>query len=391
MPARSLYAQSSISLTGNMPLNNDLFTFESLWDLSITMPAPTNFLNFYLTLEVITDNNQVVYAESNTFPLTQGVLVINPFNMIMLQPIKTNYTSSNFYEQVMQNGGYFPTGTYTLNYTLYGIAKDPYTGTVIEKMATTTVSKTASATYNIILLEPIDGDTLRDNQNVFFSWTPVFGINLNNTTPDYAITIVRVDSGQSREQAIEQKPPFFEMYNINETVYNYPPSGTQFTTRQQYAWQVKAFNGSTILATSNIHVFDYDTLRNFLPLIINNQSLIFPKPYAELRTSLNAGFVVVCDTLKFKYIEPYYLSEADYLHFKIYDNKRAFVGIPTQESSQYSNINNLISPIIKKGTNFVRLPLTSLSLLQNKYYILEIQNQKGDIRYLRFYYTTCTN
>ena len=123
-------------------------TLEDLWNMNVSMIKPTNFLSFYLTLEVKdASGTPLVKAETAPFRLQQGVLSISQINLDILQPLKVYYYSQNFYIKTLQNGGYFPSGTFVVKYILYGTANDPVAGTVTELMASADFIKTIDLLY----------------------------------------------------------------------------------------------------------------------------------------------------------------------------------------------------------------------------------------------------
>ena len=112
--------------------------------------------------------------------------------------------------------------------------------------------------------------------------------------------------------------------------------------------------------------------------------VLSPSSYAEMKTTLDAGFVTTIDNvLYFKYVEKY--SEGT-LDFNIYNYKREV----KLKGSTYASDKVKPSKAIKVGSNFYAVDLKDSSLLSTpeveSYYTLEIVNSKGDKSLLRFRY-----
>lgn len=371
-------AQNEIILTP-IDIRNSI-TLDDLWNMTISVTRPTNFISFYITLDVKgAENNALVNVESAQFPLQQGVLTLSPVNLDMLQPVKANYSSSEFFSNTLQNGGYFPSGTYRVIYTLYGIAHDPYTGTVTEKMTTVYFTKSVELFYPPMLLEPFNGEELKNNQSVFFTWTPAMGNNTSITT--YTIRIAEVLKGMTASEALSSSTQFYFDEGISETYINYPPEATGFIEDTLYAWQVAAFFDNTNPVYSEYFTFTYHNPQPN-PNINTSNVRIKNKLYAEPRPWLDGGYAIVFDTLRFVYNEIYSVQSTDYLLFKIFNKKHEQVLLPSQTGNL--NITTIQSPNIVKGTNYISLPVNLANLPKNEYYILELSNVKKERWLLRF-------
>ncbi|HVD97458.1 MAG TPA: hypothetical protein VNB90_04580 [Cytophagaceae bacterium] len=103
--------------------------------------------------------------------------------------------------------------------------------------------------------------------------------------------------------------------------------------------------------------------------------------FAELKTELDAGYYYTQDLIRFKYDEKY--VDAGNLNIQIYDYQRT----PMLTTQTF--------PIQNTGASFFELDLTAvttinqknLNLEENKYYVLEIRNAKGELYKLRIKYT----
>lgn len=373
------FSQSDIQL---QPLDiRNTIMLEDLWNLNITLLKPTNFQSFYLTMEVATTpGSPLVRGETAPFRLQQGTLNISPLNIDILQPQKVYYLSSDFYSRTLENGGYFPSGTYHVRYVLYGTANDPVAGTVTERMASAELLKTVETLYPPMLLTPFNGETLDNIQSVVFTWTPAMGYQ--SVSVNYTIRIAEIWDGISPVEALSSTSLFYRADGLNETFFTYPPEAAGFAEDRLYAWQVTAFFDNNSSVNSEYFVFTYHPSRPE-PNYETNSIRIKSRQFAAVKSIIDGGFCIVFDTLRFCYEEPYSTDSSDYLHFVIFNKTNDTVLLPVQDD--ITTIASIPGPLVNSGTNCIALPVNLANLPKNEYYFLIITNVRKEQRFLRFF------
>ena len=106
--------------------------------------------------------------------------------------------------------------------------------------------------------------------------------------------------------------------------------------------------------------------------------------YAHLHKSINGGYYyLIGNTLKFTYDEEYSTTgTGPNLSYMIYDKGNNLIaGFDALGNSLQNG-----SPALEKnfGYNQYYMDLSNVSLNQGEYYVLEVRNDKNDVKYLRF-------
>lgn len=373
------FSQGNIQL---QPLDiRNTIMLEDLWNLNITLLKPTNFQSFYLTLEVTASHGSVlVRGETAPFRLQQSTLNISPLNVEILQPQKVYYHSADFYSRTLENGGYFPPGKYHVRYVLYGTANDPMAGTVTERMASADLVKTVETLYPPMLLTPYNGETLDNIQSVVFTWTPAMGCQ--SLSINYTIRIAEVWDGISPAEVLSSTSIFYRANGLNETFFIYPPEAAGFAEDRLYAWQVNAFFDNNSSVNSECFVFTYHPSRPE-PNHETSSIRINSRQFASVKSTIDGGFFIVFDTLRFCYEEPYSSDSTDYLHFAVFNKTNDTVMLPVQDD--VTAIASIPGPMVYSGTNCIALPVNLANLPKNEYYFLVITNSRKEKRFLRFF------
>ena len=83
--------------------------------------------------------------------------------------------------------------------------------------------------------------------------------------------------------------------------------------------------------------------------------------------------MTINNTICFRYEEKYAVSNTA-LAYKVYDDQM--------------NVVANSSPVLTRayGLNYFSLPVSGLSLIPYQYYVLEVQNDKGEKKYIRIKY-----
>ncbi len=106
---------------------------------------------------------------------------------------------------------------------------------------------------SISLTSPPDNDAFTKNQQKLFEWSAPSNLS-SGQNYNYEFKIVKINSGQTKEDAIENNTPL-HTETSNETSSQGSWSyilQEEMEAAEDYAWQVKAFSGSTEIAASGI-------------------------------------------------------------------------------------------------------------------------------------------
>jgi len=94
------------------------------------------------------------------------------------------------------------------------------------------------------------------SSSIVFSWLPPTPLP-NNFSVKYRIKIVELFAQQSAYDAMQSNPLFFSASGIVTTSFQYPISARDFSTDRTYAWQIDAYAGETLIASSEIYTFSF--------------------------------------------------------------------------------------------------------------------------------------
>jgi len=242
LPIIGLYAQNpSVIVRLHQPPPGQL-QYEDLWWVDLT-----NITNSPLTVRlhgVVTEARHGQIFDATTDDLLLPAVqrrTIRARDIGQLHNV--NYAQG--YEVFVRRTGNLPEGHYT-----YTITVEP--GDLGHASGEVEVGRPGAPR----LISPADGATLRERP-ILFTWSgpfrrppgqPLLQIN-------YALKIVEVLRGQSKEEALQSNRPWFSQGGLTTTSFRYPRSGRMFERGHHYAWQVLAMDGRTILAMSEIWGF----------------------------------------------------------------------------------------------------------------------------------------
>ena len=363
--------KSQVSLLAMQPMNQ--FSFDDLWNLTISINQVNEYEYFYLTME-LSENQRgtVLTSKTNQFHLNSGANLINRNNCALLKPMEINYVSMTEYKSETERGGKFPAGKYHVSFKLYGLKIIPETGKKLLLLAENEYNTETDFLFPLMLVYVYDKDSISE-KNPTFTWTPPFPLP-DGEKLSYQIKIVEILPGQSPYSAITSNGAIILEKGISNSFYPYPVGARDFEIGHSYCWQVIAMEKDNTVCSSEVWSFVFDKKKEQEKKKKKEQCQSYP----ELRKTIDGKYYFAYeDTLKFVYNETYFKPTDAVLTFKIYDSKNSVVVNSEKIREKLP---------VKKGTNYYALNTGKGGIKLNKgYYILEIINDKKERFYLRFY------
>ena len=209
------------------------------------------------------------------------------------------------------------------------------------------------------LVYPFDGEKLSVPLPVF-SWTPPMPVLAYNQLR-YEMTIVELTDFHPPAAAIRALPPFYQQTDLQQNLHPYDPAAPGFETGRQYAWQVRAYNGSQFVGQTEVWTFS--------PAVDEEEK--DGLPFVELRKRYDSGIYQALGKVKFRFDE-YYGEKLPEIH--VLDAGGREIKIAGHKLSA-------------KAQNLFVLDLPPGSGLQEgAFYELIVKNYKGEAQKLRFKY-----
>lgn len=356
----SLQGYSQYSITAFSPPPQ--FTHDDLWNLTVTRANLNDgFSQFTIGLRIFNSSNQLeVKTNSAIIALNTNSFSVNLANISTVKPFTIAYYNGTVLQQVISNGGLFPSGVYNIQFFLTGKPSD---GDFIE-LANFTMQVTVDAVWPPLLVSPYDNDTINTTTPTLI-WTPAFSSSFTDFIY-YNVDLVEVLAGQSKEQAILRNK---KIYSGNMLPSTFHLVESPLNIDKTYAWRVKASLGSLELY-SQIWVFKIPLSPINFNIPDNGYVELTPTPGAFIYLAKNNKLFV-------RYDEEYNLpSTHANLQYKIYDYKGRVI---------VQNSCTGVSPcVISSEVNYILFNLTTLGLESGKFYLLEVSNLKGEKLYVKF-------
>jgi len=358
--AINLRAQYSI-VAYEPPLS---FTHLDLWHLTISGPVDSNMTDFQLRLYVFNDQNLLLLkSKSQDFDVTNSVTYINSTNLGSIAPLVTDYTLDNTYQQIANAGGYFPSGNYFVQFTLWGRPTDGE----FDQLATYDYPISVDLLWPPMLISVENEDTICEPYPIF-TWIPAYQ-QAGGPPISYSFHLAEVSPYQTAYQAMTTNPYHYGEENIAITMLSYPPYASSLVFGQQYAWQVDAVINGQIGASSEIWTFVYgcpsDSIVDSIPQL----------PYIKLRKEEDGGVAELTDKfLRISYEERYSQEENATLRYTI-----------TRVSGSTATLESQVELPLKEGTNLYTISVCGDGLdLEDGHYFLEVTDQAGIRWYVQF-------
>ncbi len=216
-----------------------------LWRVRLVNPS-NETLQVYLegTVDEAKDG-RIAHARSTVFDLPPGVHTLTG---TQLSPIEVIQLSQR-YRAIFERTGQVPSGEYTVCVTAYAAESG-------EELGSDCFDQIVEHTTPPLLLEPEDGDTVREERPTFV-WLPPTPLRPGQMVT-YTLRIVEVFGRQTPYDAMLRNAAFFVQSSIRTSMLLYPFRARSFESGKRYAWQVSAYgSGAVLLGKSEVWSFAF--------------------------------------------------------------------------------------------------------------------------------------
>jgi hypothetical protein len=252
--------------------------------------------------------------------------------------------------------GRFPEGEYEYCFRFMELQNKPNTDPVIHENC---FQHTIQPATPLLLTDPFNGDQIC-NTRPSFSWQPPVPF-----TPDmrYRITVAEMQEKQDGITALANNRPVINLADVRQQFLTYPPQVPDLVKGKQYAWQVWAYSGNTLVTKSEIWQFTVKC--DTVPVLKDS--------YREAKPELDGSFYMAKEVLHFSFTNPYRAGKLDYTIQDLSD--------PLTEIKKLPKVN------MKQGLNLVDLRLSShRSFIHGHQYLMKIRNAGNKELVLKFSY-----
>ena len=336
------YGQVSISFN---PGPSQGLSLEELWSIKLINQSP-NAVKVYLLGDIQLDQQQVYNAKSKALILPPGVTQLSIGNFPGIEVLLLDNVSQKTHRS----------GVYRLCVEIFAIAANKQS-----------LSKACKELLIVgpqppKLVFPFDDDIVTVNFPTF-SWLPPAPIKPGNIVT-YTIRVTE-EASSSNLNGQGVGPLFFTKENIPSNSLAYPTAARPFNSQKTYKWQIEAYSRGVSLGKSEVWTFRFGQPSAKRATIVGSA---FVKPQSRL----GAGYCYARESLRFYFECPY--GEALKQKICIRNQKGELVPFE-RELLEDAGLHQFILP----------LP-ASQGWKDQTYYILEVKDNKGEKKILRFKY-----
>ncbi|NII28600.1 hypothetical protein HB364_26185 [Pseudoflavitalea sp. X16] len=330
-----------------------------LWNLSLVNTSAQDLqVRIEMVMTDVSNNQRVLTGTSKLILLPRGV---KQLQLSDVMPITYNPGSPGYAVDPSPEG-FLPIGLFNICYTVIRVQSDEVDrlGEECETIEVEPISPPQ-------LMMPLDEEQV-DITRPFFAWIPPSPFNtLNSLLFDWVL--VEVQATQSPADAIQQNVPVLSRQNISFTNLQYPLSAPELDSSKLYAWRITAKNNMSPIANSEVWSF---RVRRYGPDTIAATGTGY---FAKLYREEGAAFAICTGVLRFEYLNE--LNSAA-INLRLFDISTAMRKQITLDSTDQQ---------VRLGQNFVQVDLRQTSGMIHKHmYLLEVENARGEKRYLKFEY-----
>lgn len=275
------------------------------------MNASASDCSVALTIKVKEQNGlDVVSIKLPNFAITRG---LNQINRAAYSNARFSFATSNTGFTLKQSGK-FPEGEYEYCFEIeVSNAKDNSVADFYENCFNYNLQPLTP----LLLISPVDED-VTCNKRPYFIWQPPLPMPPNSSC---RLILVEVKQEQDVAEALAFNLPIVNQANLKANTLSYLSSLADLKEGHQYAWQVTAYNGQTILKKSEIWTFTIQCNEK--------QPDVESISYRELKETDDGNFYIARQYLKFSLNNPYNQMVLDYTIECLSDPSTTVKGLPT--------------------------------------------------------------
>lgn len=213
----------------------------------------------------------------------------------------------------------------------------------------------------LILSSPAEEDVICDKRPTFF-WQPLLP-----AVPgmQYRLILSELKPGQAKAEALRYNMPLINQQFINTPMMFFPPSARELSEGKEYIWQVTAYRGDLLLATSEMWTFRINCT--------DSTEARTPESYRDIDDVALGNFYLAKGAVRFAVRNSYAAANLTY----------TITGI-TDPSAR---IRKLPAVRLKHGDNHILIDLSeNRAFKDGHYYLLELKLPNGNEHRLRFLY-----
>jgi hypothetical protein len=221
----------------------------------------------------------------------------------------------------------------------------------------------------LLLVSPFDKDTIQ-TKNPLLLWSHSEPFGVISSGEYYRIIVAEQKPDQTAESALNVNAPIYYKNNLRDHQVLYPFDGKELVSGNSYAWQVQKMTNGVITNKSEAWTFILDDK-------FKTQAIL----YAVLKNKPTSDcYPVKGDKLYFKFSEEY--TSTTNLEFQIRDNSNNLLKPEKIKNNKAGDTNVKLN-----GDNRYEINLSAFKINEG-FNLLEVTNEKKEVYFLKFYYTS---
>jgi len=232
---------------------------DDLWKLqTITNTTQKNYIIYLHGTVTNNDNGDRIWTgNSSSFDLEAGYS--GPVEPSTLEPVSGNFNHKyDKAKEIAIRTGSLPAGNYTLCVYVKNADND-------QELGKDCIQVNVAHPSPPELISPQDGAVIQDEYPVF-TWMPPMPIPPGQEIT-YVVKIVEILNGQTKEEAMQSNPAWFENKDIQTTSFQYPVSARKFKAGKKYAWQLICFMDPNLAYGLKSEVWSFEYLSSTFGII----------------------------------------------------------------------------------------------------------------------------
>jgi hypothetical protein len=256
-------------VSGFQVSSNDILSFDVI-NTSVT-EKPEDGVLVYFKIDVKQEGyaGNILEMKSSTHFIKKGV---TNFNLSNINIIDKRYATPEIanYELKMRS---FPIGSYT--YCVSIICQDKVD--ICKKYFIQENQERQCSEFTILPLTPLllslpeDEDILKVKRPNF-NWIPPMPLG-NDPNISYELTLVHLNKDQKGEDGIRRNRPLYKRDGIKSINMTFPTTLEDLEDGEHYAWQVQAYLGKILAATSEVWEFEIEKKLEFINAVNLNKGV----------------------------------------------------------------------------------------------------------------------